>query len=426
MPLLKDGLTADAASDILKRVIYRNALFIPDQRGCTAGQGLIGPGMDGIMKSLVEEALARTSGMGATSLAPNYTPPKSVESNGDTADSELLDILQKLKTNVKIIGCGGGGCNTISRICQEGIVGAELYAANTDAQHLLAIRVPHKILLGRRSTRGLGAGALPQVGESAARETEEELKKILSDAHLVFVTAGMGGGTGTGSAAVVSQLAKECGALSVAVVTTPFRGEGRARMENAEWGLERLRNVADTVIVIPNDKLLELAPRLPLNQAFKVADEVLMRAIKGITELITKPGLVNLDFNDVKTIMKGAGVAMIGLGESDGHAEERAMEAIETALSSPLLEVDITGANGVLVNVVGGPDMTISDAQKVAEEVQKRVSPTARIIWGAAIDPALEHKIRVMVIVAGVQSKQIIGRQSDFTRLKDADVDFIR
>jgi cell division protein FtsZ len=381
--------------------------------------------MDGIMKSLVEEALARSGGLGAPA-APAYAPPTNVETTGDTADAELLDILQKLKTNVKIIGCGGAGSNTIARICQEGIIGAELYAANTDAQHLLSIRVPHKILLGRRSTRGLGAGALPQVGESAAREAEEELKNVVSDAHLVFVTAGMGGGTGTGSAAVIAQLSKEAGALAVAVVTTPFKGEGKGRMENAEWGLERLRNVADTVIVIPNDKLLELAPRLPLNSAFKVADEVLMRAIKGITELITKPGLVNLDFNDVKTIMKGAGVAMIGLGESDAHAEDRAMEAIEMALNSPLLEVDISGANGVLVNVIGGPDMTISDAQKVAEEVQKRVSPTARIIWGAAIDPALEHKIRVMVIVAGVQSRQIIGRQTEFTRLKDTDVDFIR
>jgi cell division protein FtsZ len=216
------------------------------------------------------------------------------------------------------------------------------------------------------------------------------------------------------------------GALTVAVVTTPFKGEGRHRMENAEWGLERLRNVADTVIVVPNDKLLELVPRLSLNAAFKVADEVLMRAIKGITELITKPGLVNLDFNDVKTIMKGAGVAMIGLGESDGHAEDRALEAIEAALNSPLLEVDISAANGVLVNVIGGTDMTISDAEKVAEEVHRRVSPNARIIWGAAIDPTLEHKIRVMVIVAGVQSKQIIGRTTEFTRLKGANLDFIK
>jgi len=197
-------------------------------------------------------------------------------------------------------------------------------------------------------------------------------------------------------------------------------------MENAEWGLERLRNVADTVVVIPNDKLLQLVPRLSLNSAFKVADEVLMRAIKGITELITKPGLVNLDFNDVKTIMKGAGVAMIGLGESSGHVDERAEEALEQALNSPLLEVDISNATGVLINVVGGPDMTISEAEKVAEEVQKKVSANARILWGAAIDPALEHKMRVLLVMTGVQSKQILGRAEDYTRVKGADIDLIR
>jgi cell division protein FtsZ len=378
------------------------------------------------MKSLVEEALARDSGLAGTGPVTSYGMQQPPEPSGDASDAELIDLLQKLRTNVKIIGCGGGGSNTIARIYAEGISGAELYACNTDAQHLLAIRAPHKILLGRRSTRGLGAGALPQVGEAAALEAEPEIKKVLEDANLVFVTAGMGGGTGTGSAATIAQISKELGALTVAVVTTPFKGEGRHRMENAEWGLERLRNVADTVIVVPNDKLLELVPRLSLNAAFKVADEVLMRAIKGITELITKPGLVNLDFNDVKTIMKGAGVAMIGLGESDGHAEDRALEAIEAALNSPLLEVNISAANGVLVNVIGGPDMTISDAERVAEEVQKRVSPNARIIWGAAIDPTLEHKIRVMVIVAGVQSKQIIGRTTEFTRLKGANLDFIK
>ena len=197
-------------------------------------------------------------------------------------------------------------------------------------------------------------------------------------------------------------------------------------MENAEWGLERLRNVADTVIVIPNDRLLKLVPRMSLNSAFKVADEVLMRAIKGITELITKPGLVNLDFNDVKTIMKGGGVAMIGLGESAGHIDERAQEALDEALSSPLLEVDISNATGVLINVVGGPDMTISEAETVAEEVQKKVSPSARILWGAVIDPMLEHKMRVLLVMTGVQSKQILGRAEDYTRVKGADIDLIR
>jgi len=370
------------------------------------------------MKSLVEEALAREGGMEAEGV-------RSFTQEG-AEDSDLIEVLQKLRTNIKIIGVGGAGCNTIARIWEEGIAGAEVYAANTDAQHLLTVRSPNKILMGRRCTRGLGAGALPQIGEEAAREAEEEIRKALADAHIVFVTAGMGGGTGTGGISVVSNLAKEMGALTVAVTTTPFKGEGRYRMENAEWGLERLRNVADTVIVIPNDKLLELVPRLSLNAAFKVADELLMRAIKGITELITKPGLVNLDFNDLKTIMKGAGVAMIGLGESDAHAEDRAMEALEEAINSPMLEVDISNATGVLVNVLGGPDMTVSDAEKVADEIQSRVSPNARIIWGAAIDPTLEHRMRVMVVITGVKSKQIMGKSGDVTRLKEADVDVVR
>ncbi|HQD88113.1 MAG TPA: cell division protein FtsZ [Methanomassiliicoccaceae archaeon] len=342
------------------------------------------------------------------------------------ADAELMEVLRKLRTNVKIIGCGGGGCNTIDRIMQEGIAGADIYAANTDAQHLLAVRAPHKILLGRRSTRGLGAGALPQVGEEAAREAEEDLRKVLNGADIVFVTAGMGGGTGTGAAPYVAKIAKDMGALTVAVTTLPFRGEGNLRRENAEWGLERLRNAADTVIVIPNDRLLDICPRLGINAAFKVADEILMRSIKGITELITKPGLVNLDFNDLKTIMKGAGVAMIGLGESSGDSDDRAVDAINDALNSPLLDVDISGATGVLVNVVGGGDMTISEAEKVADIIRSKVSSDARIIWGAAVDPTLENRIRVMVVITGVSSKQILGRQPGSNRLSDTEVDIVK
>ncbi len=376
------------------------------------------------MKSLVEEALAREGSVPAP-RGPAPSARTAFEQSSDV-DADLLEILQKLRTNVKIIGCGGGGCNTVDRIAQEGIVGAELYAANTDAQHLLAVRSKHKILLGRRSTRGLGAGALPQVGEDAAKEAEPELRNALADAHIVFVTAGMGGGTGTGSAPYVAKLAKDMGALTVAVTTLPFRGEGNLRRENAEGGLERLREAADTVIVIPNDRLLDICPRLGINAAFKVADEVLMRSIKGITELITKPGLVNLDFNDVKTIMKGAGVAMIGLGESGNDTDDRAADAINDALNSPLLDVDISGATGVLVNVVGGGDMTISEAEKVAEIIRSRVSPNARIIWGAAVDPSLQHKIRVMVVITGVSSNQILGRQRGSARLDDSEVDIIR
>lgn len=341
-------------------------------------------------------------------------------------DQELEEILNKLRTNVKIVGIGGGGSNTIARIYNEGVVGAELYAANTDAQHLLAIRSPKKILLGRRVTRGLGAGALPQVGEEAAREAEDELRAILSGADIVFITCGLGGGTGTGGSGYIARLAKESGALTIGVVTMPFRGEGRLRLQAAEWGLDRLRETADTVITIPNDKLLDLVPRLSLQAAFKFADEVLMRAIKGLTELITKPGLVNLDFNDVKTIMKGGGVAMIGLGESQAVGDQRAAEAIEEAISSPLLEVDISGATGVLVNVTGGADMTIGEAEKVAEIAQTRVSPNARIIWGASVDPSLEHVMRVLIVATGVRSKQILGRKGGFESASKTGVDVVR
>ncbi|NLK26275.1 MAG: cell division protein FtsZ [Euryarchaeota archaeon] len=367
------------------------------------------------MKSFLSDAISR-AGSQSGDVGPTYQELSS-------ADQELIKVLESLKTNIKIIGCGGGGANTIDRLSEVGIAGADIYAANTDAQHLLAVRSPHKILLGRRATRGLGAGALPQVGEEAAREAENEIRKLLTGADIVFVTAGMGGGTGTGSAPYVAKIAKDMGALTVAVVTYPFKAEGVIRSENAEWGLERLRNSADTVIVIPNDKLIELCPRLALNAAFKVADEVLVRAIKGITELITKPGLVNLDFNDLKTIMKGAGVAMIGLGESE--EEDRIDVAVNEAINSPLIDVDISGATGALVNVTGGESMTIAEAERVAQIIQSKVSPNARIIWGAAVDPALEEAVRVMVVITGVKSKNIIGPQRERTS-KIVDVDFIK
>ncbi len=363
------------------------------------------------MNSMLEDVLAREGG------APAFEDTR--------VDSELEEMLSKMKTNIKIIGLGGGGSNTIARIYNEGIVGAELYACNTDAQHLLHITAPKKVLLGRRVTKGLGAGALPQIGEEAAREAEEELRTILHGSDIVFTTCGLGGGTGTGSAGYVARLAKEMGALTIAVVTLPFRGEGKLRMESAEWGLERLRDAADTVITIPNDKLLDLVPRMSLNNAFKFADEVLMRSIKGLTEIITKPGLVNLDFNDVKTIMKGGGVAMIGLGESQAMGENRAVEAIEEAINSPLLEVDVTTAHGVLINVTGGNDMTISEAERVAEVVQGKVSPTARIIWGATVDPTIEHTLRVMLVATGVRSKQIVGRRDPSEERARVGVDVI-
>ncbi|MDH4123506.1 MAG: cell division protein FtsZ [Thermoplasmata archaeon] len=369
------------------------------------------------MKSLVEDALSRDPVGAANETIPGNSQDAMV-------DAELEQILRALRTNIKIVGVGGGGCNTIARIVDEGVVGAELFAANTDAQHLLVVHAPHKLLLGRRITRGLGAGALPQVGEEATREAEDDIKKALSDAHICFVTCGLGGGTGTGGSPVIARIAKEMGALTVAIATLPFRGEGKMRMENAEWGLERLRESADTVILIPNDRLLEIVPKLSLNAAFKVADDVLMRSIKGLTEMITRPGLVNLDFNDLKTIMKGSGVAMMGFGESDEDADDRALDAIDKAINSPLLEVDVSEATGVLVDVIGGSDMTLGEAERAVEEVQSKVGQNARIIWGAAIDPSVTKKIKVMIVVTGVKSKQILGK--DHTPKRSGELEFVR
>ncbi len=355
------------------------------------------------MESIVDEALSQTESGESEGKELEEKEPQDLS----TANEELKDVLSDLKTDIKIVGIGGAGCNTAERISDEGIQGAELISANTDAQHLLTVHSQRKVLLGRRKTKGLGAGARPEIGQEATEEAKEKLEDTLEGSDLVFVTCGLGGGTGTGGAPTVAEIAKKEGALTVAVCTTPFKAEGSSRMENAEWGLARLKKVADTVITIPNDKLLELCPRLSLNKAFKVADEVLMRSIKGMTELVTKPGLVNLDFNDLKTVMEGAGVAMIGMGESD--SENRAEEAIDEAINSPLLEVDISNANAALINVVGGNDMTISEAETVAKMVESKIGKDARIIWGASVEPTQEKTLRVMVVITGVESNQIFG-----------------
>jgi cell division protein FtsZ len=374
-----------------------------------------------MMDSIVKEALARAEGgvgdkkMGRKEIGDSAV----IETN-----QELEELLKGLKTTIEVMGCGGSGCNTINRMEEEGIKGATLTALNTDAQHLLIINAHKKILLGKRCTKGLGAGGMPQMGEKAAKESEGDIEKAVEDADMVFITCGLGGGTGTGSAPVIADAARNAGALSISVVTLPFGVEGIVRAKNAEAGLEQLRNVSDTVIVIPNDRLLEAVPRLPLQAAFKVADEVLMRAVKGITELITKPGLVNLDFADVRTIMQDGGVAMIGLGEADG--ENKAIESVKRALRSPLLDLDISDATSALVNVIGGPDMTISEAEGVVEEIYKSISSNSRIIWGAQIDPDLKSKIKTMIVITGVKSSQILGRErisNDFQ--KKYGIDFV-
>ena len=322
---------------------------------------------------------------------------------------ELEKVLERSRTIIKVIGCGGSGTNTIQRMTEEGIYGADLFALNTDAQHLLFSKVDRKLLIGKKTTRGLGAGSIPRLGEEAARENDTDIKSMVEDADMVFVTCGLGGGTGTGSAPVVAQAAQEAGALTIGVVTLPFSAEGQVRIENMDYGLEKLRENTDTLIVIPNDKLLDVVPRLPLNEAFKVADDVLMRSVKGLTELITKPGLINLDFADVRTVMKDGGMAMIGFGESDG--QNKAIESVRKALSSPLLEVEVTDAKAALVNVIGGGDMTVEEAEGALQEVYRMMNPEARIIWGVQVSPELKNMIRTLLIVTGVKSEQIYDRK---------------
>src|SRR5699024_2765671 len=326
-----------------------------------------------------------------------------------------------------VVGCGGAGSNTVTRMQQEGIHGAKLVAANTDAQHLVEqVDADTQILMGREKTGGRGAGSIPRIGEGAARDTLDDIESALDGSDMVFVTTGLGGGTGTGSAPVIAEAAQDAGALTIAIATIPFTAEGERRRANADAGLERLRAVSDTVIVVPNDRLLEYAPNLPLQDAFTICDKVLMRSVKGMTELITKPGLVNVDFADVRTVMENGGVAMIGLGESD--SENKAQDSIRSALRSPLLDVEFTGASSALVNVVGGPDMSVEEAEGVVEEIYDRIDPDARIIWGASVDQSFSGKMETMIVVTGVDSPQIYG-QSDLatenTGQVDSDIDYV-
>ncbi|MEW6063526.1 MAG: cell division protein FtsZ [Nanoarchaeota archaeon] len=350
------------------------------------------------MDKILKEAAAKLGPKGAGQRKSNVM------------DEELERLLATQRSKIKLIGVGGGGNNSISRMSEVGVEGCETVAVNTDAQDLLYTNADVKILIGRETTKGLGAGSIPQIGEQSARETEGELKDALKGCDMVFITCGLGGGTGTGAAPVIAEIARKQGALAIAVVTIPFEMEGQRRYENAMLGLEKLENNVDTLIVIPNDKLLELAPDLPMYTAFKVADEILTNSVKGIAELVTKAGLVNLDFADIKTVMSGGGVAMIGIGEGEG--KDRAMDAVEKAISNPLLDVDIHGANGALVNVAGGSDMTLEEARKVVETVSSKLADDARVIWGAQISEDLEGSIRAMLIVTGVSSPQIFGKDN--------------
>ncbi len=360
------------------------------------------------MDSLIKNALEREEqesirGRGAKEMVPG---------KDNEVDSDLKEILKTRKAEITVVGCGGAGNNTIARLVQVGIEGAKTMAINTDAQDLLYTDADEKLLIGKEITEGLGAGANPKIGEAAAKESKEIVKKSLTGSDMVFITCGLGGGTGTGSAPIVAEISKKLSALTVAICTLPFAMEGRHRMENAKLGLEKLEEHVDTLIVIPNDKLMEMVPDVSINTAFKVADEILVNAVKGIAELVTKPGLINLDFADIRAVMGEGGIAMIGMGQSD--TENRALEAVQKALTNPLLDVDIDGATGALINVTGGSDLTLKEAKEVVNAVTSRLSEEAKVIWGAMIQRELGDSIRAMVIVTGVQSPQIYGNEHTF------------
>ncbi len=342
-------------------------------------------------------------------------------SNTRDIDLELEEIIKKQTAKIKVVGVGGGGNNSLSRMREIGIRGGELIAVNTDAQDLLYANADQKILIGRELTQGLGAGSNPKIGQESAKESQSEIKKKLGEADMVFITCGLGGGTGTGAAPVIADIAKKQGALVIGVVTMPFTVEGRKRIENAVDGLERMQSVVDTLIVIPNDKLLELAPDLPLHTAFKIADEILTNAVKGTTELVTTSGLVNLDFADIKAVMLNGGVSLIGMGEAD--TENRAQDAILKAIDNPLLDVDISDAKGALVNIIGGPDMSLDECKEIIQTVGNKLSPDAKLIWGAKISEDMAKSIRVLLIVTGVKSSQILGQGDSIEKIRHQEIE---
>jgi cell division protein FtsZ len=311
-----------------------------------------------------------------------------------------MDAPQNYLAVIKVVGVGGGGVNAVNRMIEAGLRGVEFIAVNTDAQTLLMSDAEVKLDIGRETTRGLGAGSDPAVGETAATEHADEIEEILKGADMVFITAGEGGGTGTGGAPVIASIARELGALTIGVVTRPFGFEGRKRATQADLGITALKDAVDTLIVVPNDRLLQVAdPSMPMVDAFRMADQVLYQGVDGITSLITTPGLINLDFADVKSVMAGAGSALMGIGIGSG--EDRAAEAARAAVSSPLLESSIDGAKGVLLSISGPTDLTLHEVNQAADAITRVAHPDANIIFGAVVDDAIGEEVRVTVVAAG-------------------------
>ncbi len=316
-------------------------------------------------------------------------------------DMRTIDYVSPdLQAKIKVVGIGGGGCNALDRMIEAGLQGVDFLALNTDFQALNRSKAPHKVQLGQKLTKGLGAGSQPEIGRRAAEESRTDIQELLAGADMVFVTCGMGGGTGTGGASVVANVAREIGALTVGIVTRPFKFEGKRRSNVAAEGIKGLRDQVDTLIVIPNDRLLDLVSETTsLQESFQHADDVLRQAVTGISELILKPGLINLDFADVKMVMENSGTALIGLGEASG--DNRAVQAVENAILSPLLENSIDGARGVLINFIGGRDLTLQEVNQAAEMIANRVDEDAQIIFGATVDDEKRDRMRVMILATG-------------------------
>ena len=355
-----------------------------------------------------------------------------VNSALENADAEQRDMDADLDGDgaefgdprIVIVGAGGAGNNTVNRLYNIGVDGAETIAINTDKQHLQMVEADTKILVGKSLTNGLGAGGDPSMGERATEMAQGTIKEVLGEADLVFVTAGMGGGTGTGAAPVVSKIAKEQGSIVVGMVSTPFNVE-RARTVKAEEGLEKLRNEADSIIMLDNNRLLDYVPNLPIGKAFSVMDQIIAETVKGISETITQPSLINLDYADMTSIMNQGGVAVMLVGETQD--KNKTKEVVNDAMNHPLLDVDYRGASGGLVHITGGPDLTLKEAEGIAQNITERLEASANVIWGARIQDEYKGKVRVMAIMTGVQSAQILGpttqKQADASRQAIEDVD---
>ncbi|MFX0133171.1 MAG: cell division protein FtsZ [Candidatus Hodarchaeota archaeon] len=350
--------------------------------------------MQSIIKKIIEDE-RKERDTDQEQIQPNYIYKQ------NNVDLELEEILNRSTARIKCAGIGGAGNNAISRLFEMGLDGVTTLAVNTDAKDLLYTSADEKFLIGKRLTGGLGAGNNPEIGQAAALESADEIRNIIN-VDMLFVTCGLGGGTGTGASHVLAEIAKDLGALIVTICTLPFQVEGLKKKQNAIWGLERLSQVSDTIIVIPNEKLLDIAPDLSLAESFAVVDEILIRGVKGVTDLITRPGLVNVDFADVRTTLLESGEALIGLGESQ-NPEEAALNA----LNNPLLDLDIYNARGALINVMGNCNMSLQDTKTVINTITEELNPETEIIWGALIDPELKNTIRVTTLISGIKSNNL-------------------